>query len=182
MKTIFCLIILCLLSTFSAWGQSDQDILQGSIARARQTSSDKPTPAMVVERVNAAAALLEKMGPAAFPLFKGASSEFIYAGTYIWIHSAKSGRMLMHPMIPSLEGHSVLFMMDSQGKAMFIEFNRVALEKGSGWVDYLWPKPGETKPSRKVSYVKLVPYGNEKYVVGSGVYDISLAELKDQVK
>jgi len=152
-------------------------LLQGSIEKARLTASVKPTTEMVMAKVDEAARLVQELGPDAFPRFKGLDSDFIYAGTYIWVHSAKTGKMLMHPMIPGLEGQNVLYMKDKTGKMMFMEFNRMALEHGSGWVDYLWPKPGEDKPSRKVSYVKLVQYGDERYVVGSGVYDISLEEI-----
>jgi len=44
-------------------------------------------------------------------------------------------------------------------------------KKGSGWVDYMWPKPGEKSPSKKVSYVKgaKMPTG-EVVIVGAGIY------------
>jgi methyl-accepting chemotaxis protein len=83
----------------------------------------------------------------------------------------------MHPMKPSLEGKNLNGMRDAAGKLLFVEFNRIATEQGSGWVDYQWPKPGEKKPSTKVSFVKLVEHNGEKFVVGSGVYDISMAEI-----
>jgi signal transduction histidine kinase len=108
-------------------------LLEGSISRARQTSAIKPTTQMVMDKVEEAARLVAEFGPESFDEFKGADSDFIYAGTYVWIHSAKSGVMLMHPMIPTLEGQNVLFMRDKTGKMMFVAFNRTALEKGSGW-------------------------------------------------
>ncbi len=53
-------------------------------------------------------------------------------------------------------------------KYIFREFARVCNEKGSGFVEYLWPKPGERLPVAKISYVKLyAPWG---WIVGSGVY------------
>lgn len=42
---------------------------------------------MVMERVDAGVAALNKGGRTAFPKFKGAEIESIYAGTYIWTHS-----------------------------------------------------------------------------------------------
>ena len=51
--------------------------------------------------------------------------------------------------------------------------NRVCLEQGSGWVNYQWPKP-----SMKVSFVKMAEFSGEKFVVYSGVYDITLDEIK----
>jgi len=41
---------------------------------------------------------------------------------------------------------------------------------GSGWVDYMWPKPGETQPSRKWSYVKAVSVDGAPALVGAGFY------------
>src|SRR5208282_748297 len=44
----------------------------------------------------------------------------------------------------------------------------VAREKGAGFVEYMWPKPGESEPVKKISYIKLYsPWG---WVIGSGVY------------
>lgn len=40
----------------------------------------------------------------------------------------------------------------------------------SGWIDYMWPKPGETKPSKKWSYIKKVKMGKETLLVGAGIY------------
>jgi len=175
--TVFPLLIFFVNPAAAEFDARAKALLQGSIDRAKETSVVKPTAEMVVAKVEQAAQLVAELGPAAFPRFKGADSEFIYAGTYVWIHSAKSGVMLMHPMIPTLEGQNVLFMRDKLNKMMFVEFNRTALEKGSGWVSYMWPKPGESEPSLKVSYVKRVDYEAESYVVGSGVYDISIEDL-----
>jgi signal transduction histidine kinase len=156
---------------------TEEEINQGSIDRAKATGSTKPTVEMVMERVDAGVALMNKAGRNAFDQFKGADSEFIYAGTYIWIHSPTTGEMLMHPMKPKLEGKNVNPLRDATGKLLFVEFNRVATEQGSGWVNYMWPKPGEKKPSMKVSFVKIAENNGEKFVVGSGVYDITLDEI-----
>lgn len=169
-------ILICLLSTVVNTYSAGIDVQ--SIQKAKDTSGTKPTASMIIEKVNAGAELIAKEGPKAFPKFKGTSSDFIFAGTYIWIHSGDDGTMLMHPMKPKLEGKNVLAMKDKHGKLLFVEFNRVALEEGSGWVDYWWPKPGETVPSKKVSYVKLAEYGGKKYVIGAGVYGITLNDIQ----
>lgn len=173
---VLALMSLLLLSA-TLWAAAPSAIDKGSIEQAQKTAATKPTVAMVMERVNAGVDLINKEGRAAFPKFKGLGSEFIYAGTYIWIHSPTSGKMLMHPMKPALEGKNVNPLRDRGGKLLFIEMNRVATEKGSGWVDYQWPKPGEKKSSTKVSYVKMAEHNGEKFVVGSGVYDISLDDI-----
>jgi signal transduction histidine kinase len=60
--------------------------------------------------------------------------------------------------------------------------NEVAKTKGAGWVDYMWPKPGEKTPSLKVSYVKLVKVDGEDIVVGCGVWDVPPEEVAKLVK
>ena len=46
---------------------------------------------------------------------------------------------------------------------------KVAKTKGSGWVDYWLPKPGQTEPSQKWSYVKAVK-AEGVAVVGAGFF------------
>ena len=46
----------------------------------------------------------------------------------------------MHPIDPKLEGQSMTDTKDPNGKALFVEMVNVAKNKGSGSVDYMWPK------------------------------------------
>ncbi len=86
---------------------------------------------------------------------------------YLWINDLQP-RMIMHPYKPELVGKDLTEIKDPTGKPVFMEFVKVCKEKGGGFVNYLWPKAGESKPVTKVSYVKLYePWG---WVVGSGIY------------
>ncbi len=86
---------------------------------------------------------------------------------YFWISNLQAG-MVMHPFKPEMDGRDQSDYKDPNGKRIFVEMARVCQEKGGGLVDYIWPKPGETKPTPKVSYVKLYkPWG---WVIGTGVY------------
>ena len=77
-------------------------------------------------------------------------------------------RMLMHPIKAALENKDMSDQKDPNGKFLFREFGRIAKESGSGYVDYLWPRPGADAPVPKLSYVKLFqPWG---WVVGTGIY------------
>jgi methyl-accepting chemotaxis protein len=108
--------------------------------------------------------------------FKGKDSQYLFAGTYIWVHDMQ-GVMRMHPIKYKMEGHPLIDLKDANGKRFFAEMNKLAKEKGAGWVDYMWPKPEEKEPSLKVSYVKLVKVDGEEMVVGCGVYDITPEEV-----
>ena len=124
----------------------------------------------IVALVDKAAALTESKGKTAFPEFKKQGSEWLKGETYIFI-ADMNGTILMHPANPELETKSILDMKDANGKAFMREFIETAKTKGSGWVDYMWPKPGEKSPSRKLSYVTRakMPDG-EMVVVGAGIY------------
>lgn len=86
---------------------------------------------------------------------------------YFWVNDM-SPRMIMHPFKPDLDGKDMSDYSDPKGKKLFVEFAKVCREKGDGFVDYEWPKPGQEKPSPKLSYVKLVPEWG--WIVGSGIY------------
>ncbi len=86
---------------------------------------------------------------------------------YVWINDIEP-RMIMHPMKPELDGKNLSDYRDPRGKAIFVEFARVAKDKGHGFVEYLWPKPGESEPKPKLSFVNIYkPWG---WVIGSGIY------------
>ncbi|PYU91824.1 MAG: sodium:calcium antiporter [Acidobacteria bacterium] len=123
----------------------------------------------IVALVEKAAALTEGKGKAAFPEFKEKGSEWLRGETYIFI-ADMNGTILIHPANPELETKSILDMKDANGKAFMREFIETA-KKGSGWVDYMWPKPGEKKPSKKLSYIKQAKMPNgETILVGAGIY------------
>jgi hypothetical protein len=147
-----------------------------SEAKCVATEKDKPTPQQIIDKVKEGAALVAKDGRAAFGKFRGKDSPFIFAGTYIWIHD-NQGTMQMHPVKPKMETRPLLGLKDTNGKAFFVDMNKVAAE-GGGWVDYMWPKPGAKEPSLKVSYVMEAKHGDEVFVVGCGVYDLTLEQIK----
>src|SRR5208282_101423 len=88
-------------------------------------------------------------------------------GGYLWINDMQP-KVIMHPTQPQLDGKDVSDYKDPNGKALFVEFVKVCKDNGEGFVEYMWPKPGGTKPVPKISYVKLYePWG---WVMGTGAY------------
>lgn len=88
-------------------------------------------------------------------------------GNYTWINDMDSV-MLMHPAKPDMQGKNFKASKDANGKYIFQHFTRVCQESGSGFVEYVWPKPGAEAPVKKISYVKLFkPWG---WIVGTGIY------------
>ena len=94
---------------------------------------------------------------------------------YFWINDL-TPKVIMHPIVTELNGKDVSTYKDARGKLLFMEFVKVSQAKGGGFVDYMWPKPGEAAPVPKLSYVKLYePWG---WIVGSGIY---LDDVRDDI-
>jgi methyl-accepting chemotaxis protein len=86
---------------------------------------------------------------------------------YFWINDFHP-RMVMHPIKPELNGQDLTNFKDPNGKAIFVEFTGVASRQGQGFVEYEWPRPGQSQPVPKISYVAAFqPWG---WVIGSGAY------------
>lgn len=87
---------------------------------------------------------------------------------YLWIHSL-NGKMIAHPIQGFLNGEFVDKYKTSDDRYCFVEMNALALEKGSGFLEYMWKYPGSLElEEKKISYIKQV--ANWDWVVGSGFY------------
>ena len=139
------------------------------------------TPQLCKQKAIAAAALLKAEGDAALAKIKDANGDFRFADGkgYVWIHNL-DGIMVMHPIKPTLDGRPLLEMRDINDVYLFVAMNEIVEDHGQGWVPYSWPKPGQEKSSPKVSYVILVKHGDKDYVAGSGMYDVTAADIKSQ--
>ncbi len=86
---------------------------------------------------------------------------------YFWIQD-RTPSMVMHPLKPALDGQDLRSFKDENGTALFVEMAQKVKANGEGFVDYVWPLPGEDRPTDKISYVKeFKPWG---WTVGSGIY------------
>ncbi|WP_049974660.1 cache domain-containing protein [Azospirillum sp. B4] len=91
-----------------------------------------------------------------------------FAGEYVFVNDTK-GVLVMHPTQPNLDGKDMTDFKDPGGIHMFRDFVAMATgPEGHGFVPYKWPRPGQTEPVDKLSYVTLVPAWG--WVLGSGVY------------
>lgn len=136
-----------------------------------QTAAPRSDEAKRIERlVNEAAALVEKQGKAAaFSEFRTRNSQWWFGNTYLFAYD-QNLNVLLNPAFPKREGTNVHGQTDANGKPMHDEFLKVVREKGSGWVDYMFPKPGESTPSRKWTYVKGVNIDGTPGLIGAGFY------------
>jgi signal transduction histidine kinase len=123
----------------------------------------------IIDMVKEAALLIQSKGKESFSSFYDQTGRFIAKDAYVFILDSK-GVCLVHPAFPHLEGHNLIYEKDSTHKFFIREMLDVANENGSGWVDYLWPKPGEAIPTQKSSYVEKVKFKDSWILVGCGVY------------
>jgi cytochrome c len=119
--------------------------------------------------VNQAAALVERRGKAAFSEFRKHESEWWFGDTYVFAYD-QDLNVLLNPAFPKREGTNPRGEKDVNGKAFHEEFLKVARTKGAGWVDYMFPKPGQSQPSRKWSYIKAVNLDRTPGIIGAGFY------------
>ncbi len=145
-----------------------------TMATAGPVSSQQSPPTSeqtkrIEAMVNRAAALVETKGTAAFSEFRKRDSEWWFGNTYLFVYD-KDMNVLLNPAFPNREGTNVHGGKDVNGKLFHDEFMKVIHSTGSGWVDYLFPKPGQTQASRKWSYVKAVKIDGATGLIGAGFY------------
>lgn len=124
----------------------------------------------VIQKCSAAANMIRDDGiKQAITEIGKKDGKFVWKDTYVFLMDM-DGKMLAHPIKPQLtERDTLLQVKDTQGKPLFVDFVRVAnSKKGAGWVDYMWPKPGQDTPAQKSSYILRVD--GTQYFVGAGIY------------
>ena len=123
----------------------------------------------VIAKTEAAGKLVQEKGvEVASQTIGDKEGPFVWKDTYVFLMDL-DGKMIAHPIKPELtERDTLVEVKDTDGKPLFVDFIQVAGNKGSGWVDYMWPKPGEEKPMAKSTYIYRVE--GTPYFVGAGIY------------
>jgi len=85
---------------------------------------------------------------------------------YFWIETM-DGIMVAHGANPKLVGRDMKGDLDGNGKLYTLDLIAAA-KKGGGFVEYAFPRPGETAPAPKISYVK--PFPAWDWFAASGIY------------
>ena len=124
---------------------------------------------LVEEMVQQAAGLIEEQGRDAFDILRDKKGPFFFMDTYIFVTSP-DGTELVNPGQPSLEGKNLIDMKDLKGNLTVRDEIDLAREKGSGWLEMLWFKPGTNTPAPKMTFVKSAKFNGETFIVGSGYY------------
>jgi len=137
---------------------------------ASSIASEKATKEECVTKAKEAAQLVVSEGlDAALAKISDPKGPFVWKDTYVFAVTSDTASVAAHPFKPKLVGKKLIGIKDVNGKMFFAEFVQVAQsEKGEGWVDYMWPKPGEKTASPKISYIYKVP--GQNFAMCAGIY------------
>ena len=154
---------------------------QGRAAPRVTARQDHATPEEVVAKVREAARYLAETGEKGLARFKGKDSEYVWKDTYVFVSDCDKRTTVAPPTMPERDGKPIAAGPTYGGvtAAQRADAQCAAARKpGGGWFEYPFPKPGEERPSRKVTYMLAVP--GTPYVVGAGVYDetVTLEQLR----
>ena len=126
------------------------------------------THAAIKAYVEAAAKVIAKSGPSCAEF---AEKEWRSGDYYIFV-TGPDDKELCHPN-KDMIGKSASEVKDSNGKNVGLLLLEAAKKPGGGWVDYMYPRPGTTKPVAKSSYSMSVKGPDGKtYYAGAGGYEL----------
>lgn len=147
----------------------------------RGYAQKKATPQEVFEKIREAREFLSQAGTG-LEDFNKKNGPWVFKDTYVFVFDCKKGTILAHAIRPQLIGKNLMGLRDIKGNSFFAQLCAAAQTSSGGWVEYWWPKVGETEPSRKISLLLQVP--GTSYQVGAGIYDEykSIAELNALLK
>jgi signal transduction histidine kinase len=150
MVTLVSLFMFCIMGTGIAAENATKEECMAKCKQAADMVKEKGLEATL-------AVINEKTGP------------FVWKDTYIFCIDIEKKANVGHPIKPKLIGKNLMHVKDVNGKLFFAEFINTATGAGSGWITYMWPKPGEKKPSPKATYVYKVP--GESVFMAAGIYE-----------
>ncbi len=96
---------------------------------------------------------------------------------YFFIYNFDGHNVLLPPK-PEREGTQMIDLKDPNGFPIVAELIRAG-QSGGNFVDYYFPRPGETQPVRKIAYSAGIPDWN--WIIGTGMYvdDVEASFRKD---
>jgi signal transduction histidine kinase len=144
-------------------------LMMASSASAQDAPPPSEQAKQIEDLVNRAAALVDQRGRAAFDEFRKRDSDWWHGNTYLFAYDDHLN-VLLNPAFPEREGTNPHGEKDANGKMFHDEFLKVVQTKGAGWVGYMFPKPGQTQPSPKWSYVKGFKNEGMRGLIGAGFF------------
>ncbi len=141
------------------------------------TAKDSATAEEVYNLVLKAYPVLQNLKEESFPAFNDPKGEFILKDTYVVVIQCPT-YTVTHPFAEKARGMA----MPPENFPWFPLFCEASKSSSGKWVEYEWPKPGVTEPSRKVAFIIAVE--NTPYALVAGIYTdtTSVEELNATLK
>ncbi|TKB08565.1 cache domain-containing protein [Desulforhopalus sp. IMCC35007] len=141
--------------------------------------AESATPSEIYEQVLKGVEVLQSLGEEGLPAFNDPKGEFAWKDTYVQVYNCEAQQIVGHVNPSLLEWTPEKFaaVEDKKGNHITKIICEAAKNPNGAWVEYWWPKPGETEASRKITFAIQVP--GFPYQVSSGIYDeaMSLEQL-----
>jgi len=147
-------------------------LLQKSVADFKVKTvnrEEEATKKECMSKCKEAADLVKKIGvQATLDKIQDKYGPFVWKDSYVWCYNFVQDFTAAHPIIPEHKGKKQSDVKDINGKMFIAECIKLAKTKNEGWINYMYPKAGETRPSVKILYFYRVP--GEELFMGAGVY------------
>ena len=130
-------------------------------------AEEKATPEDVYRLVVNAYEVIKSLKDEALPAFNNPKGEFVYRDTYVFVLKCPE-YVVAHPF--------ALDKLKDKDLRKVYPFQELFCEGGKSpfgtWIEYYWPKPGNTEPSRKISFS--IQVEGTPYTVVAGIYNDNL--------
>ena len=149
-------------------------IMLNVFVAANVLAEERATAKEVYEMVLNAASVLEGLGEEGLSAFNDPKGEFVWKDTYVQVYNCEARQCVGHPNPKNLTFPPDVWwnFQDKKGNYLTQNLCEASKDPYGGWVEYWWPKIGETEPSRKITFIIQVP--NTPYQVSAGIYDDNL--------
>lgn len=142
-------------------------------------STESATPEEIYDGVLRGAEILQALGEEGLSAFNDPKGEFSWKDTYVQVYKCKAQQIVGHinPNLLAWMPEKFASIEDKKGNKITALICDAARKPNGAWVEYFWPKAGESEASRKITFAIQVP--GQPYQVSAGIYDesISLEQL-----
>jgi hypothetical protein len=143
------------------------------ISSAAHASDTTATPEEIYEGVLKGVEVLQGLGDEGLPAFNDAEGEFAWKDTYVQVYNCEAQQIVGHinPKLLAWTPEKFASIQDKKGNPITKLICDASKNPDGAWVEYFWPKAGETEASRKITFVIQVP--GQPFQVSAGMYDDS---------
>ncbi len=123
----------------------------------------------VEDVVEQAVIMLEENGIAEIDRLRDPATPYVFLDTYIFVLE-KNGNVILDPAFPSLKVRNFKDIRDAGGRNVGKAIIDYLKNNKSGWLSFMWPRPGENWPSRKGIFVSKANVNGRELIVGSSMF------------